>query len=125
MHCLDDDFEQRVSDLLLYRRIVSVSENDQCAVLTLDNGVELVATGNEGCGGCGNGWFYPTHLECCDNAITRIECTEDYDDDNYNASFNIFVYANDIRINCLQYSGYDNGYYGVGYHLRVRFKGES
>ena len=65
-HCEDKDFDQFVRDQLMFRKVVKVREvDDQTAELTLDNGVVLVAEGNEGCGGCGNGWFLfdrPEHL---------------------------------------------------------------
>ena len=60
--CHSDDiskFEKEIKDLLLYHKIVKAEVvDDQTATLTLDNGVEVITEGNEGCGGCGNGWFY-------------------------------------------------------------------
>ena len=50
--------------------------------------------------------------------ITNVKCelaTEVYDD-----VYNIFIFAEDTRINCVQYHGCDNGYYGVGYDLYVK-----
>lgn len=121
-HSDDNDFEQKVKDLLLYRRIVKVEKLDvQHGILTLDNGTQLVVEGNEGCGGCGNGWFYLETLNECDNAITNVECETGKDDD-YNDVYRIFVYAEDKRIKCVEYSGYDNGWYGTGYWLCVRTK---
>lgn len=118
-HSDDANFEEKVKELLLYRKIIKVEAlNDQDAILTLDNGTELIVEGNEGCGGCGNGWYYIDELNCCDNAITNVECVceGDYDDGVYH----IFVYADNKKINCIQYSGGDNGYYGTGYNLFVR-----
>ena len=117
-HCEDNDFAQFVKEQLMFRKVVEVREvNDQIAELTLDNGVVLVAEGNEGCGGCGNGGFYLTALNTCDNAITSIELVEE-DEELYS----IYVYAADNRINLLTYEGGDNGYYGVGYTLHVKVK---
>ena len=117
-HCEDNDFAQFVKEQLMFRKVVEMREvNDQIAELTLDNGVVLVAEGNEGCGGCGNGWFYLTALNTCDNAITSIELVEE-DEELYS----IYVYAADNRINLLTYEGWDNGYYGVGYTLHVKVK---
>ena len=118
-HCEDTDFDQFVRDQLMFRKVVAVREvNDQTAELTLDNGVVLVAEGNEGCGGCGNGWFYLTTLNTCDNAITNVEIAEEVCKEVYS----IYVYAADNRINLLTYEGYDNGFYGVGYTLHVKVK---
>lgn len=120
-HSDDIDFEAQVKNLLLYRKIVKVEKlDDQEGILILDNGTELIVKGNEGCGGCGNGWYYIDELNGCDNVITNVECKlsgPDWDD-----IYNIFVYAEDKRINCVQYSGGDNGYYGTGYYLYVRVK---
>ena len=74
-HSDDDHFESEVKKLLLFRTIVKVEMQDsQTGVLTLDNGTKLLVQGNEGCGGCGNGWFYLDELNGCDNAITNVEC---------------------------------------------------
>lgn len=120
-HSDDIEFEKDVEKLLLFRKIVKVEQiGDQTGVLTLDNGIRLIVEGNEGCGGCGNGWFYLDELNGCDNAITDVECVVtnggEYEDD---LVYHIFVFAADERKHCLTYSGYDNGYYGTGYHLYV------
>lgn len=115
----DNNFEEEVKTLLFGRKIVKAEAKDgQSAVLTLDNGVKLVAIGNEGCGGCDSGWYFVDELNTCDNAITRVECVVDYGEGG-DSVYHIFVYAEDKKINCLQYSGYDNGYYGTGYDLYV------
>lgn len=117
-HCEDTDFDQFVRDQLMFRKVVEVCEvDDQTAELTLDNGVVLVAEGNEGCGGCGNGWFYLTALNTCDNAITNVEIVEECEE-----LYAIYVYSADNRINLLTYEGADNGYYGVGYTLHIKVK---
>lgn len=123
-HSDDSDFEQQVKKALLGRKIVKAEQIDmQTAMLTLDNGTELVAVGNEGCGGCSNGWYYLDELNGCDNAITNVECVLYGNEDDYEEGvYHLFVYAEDKKINCLQYRGYDNGYYGTGYDLYVRVK---
>lgn len=118
----DLDFETNMKNILLYHKVIKVEVlNDQEAQLILDNGVILETAGNEGCGGCNNGWYYLKQLNKCDNAITNVECTIDSDewgDDIYT----IFVYAEDVRIPLLSYEGGDNGYYGTGYTVTVRKK---
>jgi hypothetical protein len=119
-HSDDAHFEESVKELLLYRKIVKVERlNDQEGALTLDNGTQLMVEGNEGCGGCGNGWYYLDELNDCDNAITDVKCEASGDANDFDNLYNIFVYAEDKRINCVQYSGGDNGYYGTGYWLCV------
>lgn len=115
----DYNFEKEVKELLLFRKIVDVwLEGDQCATLVLDNGTRLEVLGNEGCGGCSNGWYYITNLAKCDNAITDVICEkglDEYDEDVYR----IYVFAEDKKINCLEVIGHDNGWYGTGYSLTV------
>lgn len=48
---LYDEEENRIKELLMYRRVVKV-EGD---TLFLDNGTSLEFVGNQGCGGCGSG----------------------------------------------------------------------
>ena len=116
-HCSDEGFNDYVKELLLFHKVVSVqARNDQDAELVLDNGTVLEVYGNEGCGGCGNGWYYLTALNKCDNAITNVEVVQD----ECETVFSIFVYADDTRINLITYEGDDNGYYGTGYYLRVK-----
>lgn len=123
-HSDDIDFEEEVKELLLYRKIVKVEQHsDQDAVLTLDNGTEIIVEGNRGCGGCGNGWYYLDELNDCDNVITDVRCIfegYDYDKKRYDDVYRIIVFADNKEINCVQYSGNDNGYYGTGYELFVR-----
>lgn len=121
-HSDDPCFENEVKDLLLFRKIVEVEAlSEQIGVLTLDNGIQLIVEGNEGCGGCSNGWYYLEELNNCDNAITDVECVLEVD--GWGDVYHIFVYADDKKINCIEYRGEDNGYYGTGYDLFVRMKG--
>lgn len=122
-HSDDLDFEEKVEDLLLYRRIVYITKVDeQTAILTLDNGVELITIGNEGCSGCGNGWYELDNLNTCHSAITDVQCLTE--DESVDGSYHIFVFAEDRIIDCVSYDGYDNGQYGTGYRLYVRLKTE-
>ena len=114
--------EDKIRDLLMYRKVVKVENN----TLTLDNGLKLEVCGNVGCGGCYSGWYDVTELNECDNVITNVEFVcEDIDDSNsYNdTSYKIFVYAEDKKIKLLQVDGSDgNGYYGTGYSIIVKEK---
>ena len=123
-HSNDRDFNDKVKELLLYHKIVEVTQIDSMeAVFVLDNGVEFITIGNEGCGGCCNGWYDINDLNKCENVITNVEClTEDESDDG---RYHIFVYAEDRRINCVSYEGQDNGYYGTGYRLYVKLKDDA
>ena len=123
-HSDDLDFNTKVEELLLYRKIVSITQVDSMeAILTLDNGTELIVFGNEGCGGCGNGWYDIYELNECNNVITDVQCLTE--NESADGKYHLFVYAEDRRINCVTYDGYDNGYYGTGYNLYVRLKENS
>lgn len=120
-HSDDFNFEEKIKELLLYRKIVKCEKlNDQEGILTLDNGTELIVKGNEGCGGCANGWYYLDEINECENAITNVECGLDGNDED--GVYHIFVFADNKKINCVQYSGGDNGWYGTGYSLYVTTK---
>ena len=122
-HSDDLNFEEQMKQLLLYRKIVKVEEiDDQTALITLDNGTKINTVGNEGCGGCGNGWYYLKELNECDNVITNVECVIEQSERYYEDEiYKIFVYAEDNKINLLSYEGGDNGYYGTGYDVYVEF----
>lgn len=110
----DTDIEDELKRLLMFRKVVKVEEIDeQTARIYLDDGVILETEGNEGCGGCSNGWYYLTELNGCDNAITNVEVSID----PYETKFVIFIFADDKRINLVSYEGDDNGFYGRGFYL--------
>lgn len=57
-HSDNDNFNKVVRELLLFHKVIRVEViNTQTGLLVLDNGTELLVEGNEGCGGCGNGWY--------------------------------------------------------------------
>ena len=117
IHSDDNTFNNNVTELLMGRKIIEVKKHsDQEGELILDNGIILYVIGNEGCGGCGNGWYNLTELNSCDNIITNVTCENDEE------QYNIFVFAENTKINAVQFDGYDNGWYGTGYQLRVMVK---
>lgn len=119
-HSNDRDFNEKMKEILLYRKIVKAELiDDQTATLTLDNVVKITTVGNEGCGGCCGGWFYLNKLNDCDNAITNVECVCNEEGGNDDYVYQIFVFTTDDKIECVQYSGCDNGYYGTGFEVYV------
>ena len=120
-HSNDEHFEDNVKYLLLFHKIISAEQiDDQTAMLTLDNGTVLKVVGNEGCCGCDNGRFSLDALNRCDNAITDVRCLHTVDGDYSDKDvYNLYVFADSEMINCIQFSGYDNGCYGTGYSLDV------
>lgn len=117
----EDDFGQKVRDLLIGHRIVKTETvGEQHASLTLENGVVLEIAGNEGCGGCNEGWYSVSELNGCENIITNVEFEiENWADDGVPISYKIHVFADNKKITCLNVEGSDNGYYGTGFWLTV------
>lgn len=116
------NLEKDMKQALLYHSIVRVEEiDDQTGRLILDDGTRLIVIGNEGCCGCGNGWFYLTKLNACENMITGVTCSDGFDDGD--GVFSLFVYAvNQPTTEVLRYEGCDNGCNGcdgTGYRVCV------
>lgn len=120
-YCDQFDLESTKS-LLIGRRVVDVHESGR---LTLDNGTVLEVEPNRGCI-CGAGDYWIDHLERVNNAITDVELDCAYvDGEDYDTVYRIYVYANGMRHELLRVVGSDgNGYYGTGYELVVRLRGE-
>ena len=68
-------------------------------------------------------------LNSADNAITAVEFDyaphsdddDDIDDEAGSGYYRIFVYAENQKINLMQFDGTDgNGYYGTGFEILVR-----
>lgn len=114
--------EERIKELLLYRRIVEVRGD----TLILDNGVQLEVRGNEGCGGCASGNYDVTEINTCFNAITDVEFECEPTDEIYDEqAYRIYVLSADERTKVVQVEGTDgNGYYGTGYSIRVKLTDE-
>lgn len=114
----DGEDLDELKKVLLYRKIVEVSFNEYQGYMTLDDGTKLRLVANEGCGGCGNGWYYLTELNKCDNAITDVSI--EYDTHNYDEVIKVFVIAEDRRIQIVNVEGdKGNGYYGRGFEVWV------
>lgn len=120
---LTESNEEEIRSLLLYRKVVKVSDD----TLALDNGTVLKFEGNWGCGGCASGEYDVTELNSCDNMITNVELVrtdenggpvDDWEEGT--TVYRIFVYAENRKINLLTVEGTDgNGWYGTGYHIDV------
>jgi hypothetical protein len=128
----DEADKQAIREVLIGRKVVSVEEigqryYDKRQVATLDNGVKLEFTGNEGCGGCSEGHYSVDELNRVDNAIMSVEFEQGEAEGEWGPvdAFRIFVYAENEKIKLLEVTGHDNGYYGTGYYVTVRLAGES
>ena len=112
IHYTDED---EISELLMGHSVEVVGDT-----LQLDNGTVLEIIPNEGCGGCGNGWFGVDELNGSINAIMNVVFEDGNEGEYDKLTFSIFVYAENERIKLLEVSGHDNGYYGVGYWIQVK-----
>ena len=109
-------FEKDMAGLLVGRRIVSAErDGDQEAYLTLDNGTRLRLVGNEGCGGCCNGWYDVKDVNKFDNVITNVELEVDGNEER----LKLFVFSGECKMNVAEFEGYDNGFYGTGFEVFV------
>ena len=116
------EHEEIIKKLLIGHSVKKVKNN----ILELDNGTQLEFYGNDGCC-CGAGCYDITELNDCENIITNVEFTDSVEEDKWGDvhCYRIFVYAENKEIKLLQCDGDDgNGWYGTGYHIKVRFKGE-
>jgi len=118
---IDEDETSRLREVLLGHSVKKIAVDH----LELDDGTMLRIVPNEGCGGCGNGWYELTDLNEVDNIITSVsvETTSKRNEDDYEQAYTyrVFVVAGDKRINLFTVDGDDgNGYYGTGYVVLVR-----
>lgn len=117
---IDGEDIDAIKNLLLYKKIVEVTLNNDgmTGTMKLDDGTSLWIASNEGCGGCGNGWYYLEELNKCDNAITDVELV--YDRRNSDEVIQIFVIAEDRRVKIIDVQGDEgNGYYGRGFTIYI------
>ena len=95
------------------------------STITLDNGTELHIQGNEGCGGCGNGWYWLEQVYKQGSRRTRIMSAyvaydEEDKDEEGPSVYTIFVMVdgNPTQLPLATVRGSDgNGYYGTGFTL--------
>lgn len=95
------------------------------ALLTLDNGTQLLAMGRGGGCSCGQGDFEFTKAFCQGsptarimNAMVDMEGEEDYGGDISATAFKVFVVVDDQKLPLLEFDGYEGeGYYGRGFWL--------
>lgn len=120
----DIDFEEKIKNEILYHKIVKISQiGDQTAEFVLDNGKILEFNGNEGCGGCSNGWYYIEKIldKLPDNAITDVKFSVDnITSEYYGNTYQIFIFYENEELNLISYTGGDNGYYGEGFSVTVK-----
>lgn len=125
--------DQTIIDTLAGHRITAVTStadrDGNEATVTLDNGATLFLLGSEGCSGCANGLVtFPPHDNCAaltGGTIMRaaVEDNRTRAEDLVDAT--IFVWVDDKRLPLLDIDGTDNGWYGLGYTVRVLAPGRT
>lgn len=133
---LDETDEDAITGLLMGRTVTKVDGEH----LILDDGTTIKAIGHDGGCACSAGCYDLSVLNGVDNIITKVEYdyrpASDYDgyengdaksghpddpDDKWTGYYRVFVYAENQKINLMQFDGSDgNGYYGTGFELLVR-----
>lgn len=109
-----------------YVTSVTVVDGDDCApleaIFTLDNGIALVAHGNEGCEVCGNDWYYIEKAFACGSAQARIMSAHvNHNEYGFEDVYIIFVMFDGISspFPLMAVRGGGDGYYGTGFTLTV------
>lgn len=119
--------DQAIVSTLIGRRVDAVTGSDNEARIVLDDGRSLLLHGSDGCGGCSNGLVaFTPHPESLDGGIIMSATIEDSvtrTEDAIDAT--LFVWVDDERLPLLDIEGYDNGWYGLGYAVRVLAPGET
>lgn len=95
------------------------------ALLTLDDGTQLLAVGHTGGCSCGQGDFEFTEAfyqgspsARIMNALVEMEGDDWYDGDISATGFKVFVIVDDEKLPLLEFDGCEgNGYYGRGFWL--------
>lgn len=118
MKILTETDHDELANLLVGHKVTKVSNTD----LVLDDGTRLSFVGNDGGCSCSAGCYDLTELNGTDNIITNVEFHDSPTDDSGvgEGVYEIFIYADNRRINLARFEGDDgNGYYGTGYTVRV------
>lgn len=117
---IDYTQKDRIEELLLGHSIRVVNDH----TVTLDDGTMLELPDTDGGCACSAGCYDLVVLQGIDNVITKVEFVDDPTDDNSypkKGIYQIFVYAENERVNLATWEGSDgNGYYGTGYSIKIR-----
>ena len=118
----------KIKETLIGKQITHIEQKDDFQVeVTLDDGVILTLTGNEGGCSCGNGdWTITKLLADSEKPSARImnarvddsiTVNEDYGD--IHGPITVFIMAEGREYPLVEFSGYDNGWYGHGFYCSV------
>lgn len=116
---LDHESHEEITALLIGQVVIKVDDH----TLRLGNGTVLELPDTDGGCSCSAGCYDLTELNGVENVITRVEFSNDPtgDDGVGGGLYQIFVYADNVKVNLATWSGSDgNGYYGTGYEILVK-----
>ena len=108
------------TDTFTGHKIVAVEQiDDFTATITLDDGTVVQVKGNMGsC--CSNGDFPITSIvESLPGGIITGASVVAKDADGFEEQFILFVMVDNKKLPLVEFQGYDNGYYGSGFYLKV------
>lgn len=105
------DDEAALNEAFVGRKVVEVTDD----TFILDDGSKLTVVPNEGCGGCGEGWYEIASIASFDHIITGVKVAVE----GYDRSFSLIFYSVGIEGKGVEVVGGDNGYYGTGFSVRV------
>lgn len=114
-HTLSYSDYNEIKNLLIGHKVTKVDKD----TLLIDSGIKLQFEDMYDC--CA--YYDLTELNDTDNIITDVKFFEDPSGDDYphgSGVYQIFVFADNKKVNLVRYEGTDsNGYYGTGYTIRV------
>jgi hypothetical protein len=132
---LNEEDREEITNLLVGHKVTKVDGEH----VVLDDGTVIKAIGHDGGCACTAGCYDLSVLNGVDNVITAVEFdyhpstdNDPYDEpseaqkcdpsqDSYTGHYRIFVFADNQKINLMQFDGSDgNGYYGTGFEILVR-----
>lgn len=108
---IDHEDEARLNDAFVGRKVIEVTGD----TFILDDGSKLTVEPNEGCGGCGEGWYEISSIASFDHVITGVKVEVEGNEE----VISLIFYSVGIQGKGLEVTGHDNGYYGTGFSVRV------
>nr|DAV25713.1 MAG TPA: hypothetical protein [Caudoviricetes sp.] len=120
--------EEKIKETLISKQVTRIEQKDDFTVeVTLDDGVILTLTGNEGGCCCGNGdWTISEILSDSEKPSGRImnawvddQIRSDEEMDEICGPIRVFIMVEGREYPLVEFNGYDNGWYGHGFHANV------
>nr|DAN94548.1 MAG TPA: hypothetical protein [Caudoviricetes sp.] len=120
--------EEKIKETLISKQITRIEQKDDFTVeVTLDDGVILTLTGNEGGCCCRNGdWTISELLSDSEKPSGRVmnawvddQIGADQEIGEISGPITVFIMAEGREYPLVEFNGYDNGWYGHGFYANV------